>query len=87
MVRTFGKTLGGALAVLSLVASVALAMEAPMQMTCAQDNGKGSCTAAYTLDGKTIVVVGPDVQKDERMTCQDKGYMVACTPLMPMKHR
>ena len=69
---------------LCLVASVTLATAATMDMTCVQDNGKGSCTAGYTPDGRTIVVVGPDVHKDEPMACEDKGYQVACTPVRPV---
>ena len=85
MRQTDSMKLGGIMAGLCLVASVALAPAATMDMTCVQDNGKGSCTAGYTPDGRTIVVVGPDVHKDEPMTCEDKGYQVACTPRQAMK--
>ena len=85
MVRYIGKTLGSALAVLCLVATLAGAAE----MTCAQDDGKGTCTGATTADGKTLVVVGPDLKKGDRMDCMDTAGKISCKPLKgtPMKPR
>ena len=42
MLRTIGKTLVGAIAVMCLVSTLAVAAE----ITCAKDDGKGTCTAA-----------------------------------------
>ena len=69
MLRKFGKTLGFAIAVICMVSTMAVAAE----MTCMQDNGKGSCTAGAGMDGKTILVDGQDVKKGEKMDCMDKG--------------
>src|SRR5262245_34312152 len=48
MLHQFGKTLGGAMAVLCLVSTLAMADE----MTCTAGDGKGNCTAATGPDGK-----------------------------------
>ena len=71
MLRTIGKTVGGALAVLCLVSTLAVADE----MTCSAGDGKGNCTAAMRPDGKVIVVVG----EGEQVSCVDTGYMINCT--------
>ena len=79
MVRTVGKTLGGALALLCLASTLAIADG--RTMTCLQVDGKGNCTAAAGPDGKEIVVVGDNIDKGDLMSCVDKGYMVACEKL------
>jgi len=78
MLRILGKTLGGAIAVLCLGATLAVATE----MTCARDNGKGQCMAATGPDGTTVVVVGDGLKVGEPMDCVDRGNMVACQPLV-----
>jgi len=78
MVRNIGKTLGGAVAVLCLVATLAVATE----MTCAKDDGKGVCIAATDPDGHTAVVVGEGVKTGEPMDCVDRGNMIACQALV-----
>ena len=75
MRRTIGKTLGGALAVLCLVSTLAVANE----MTCTASDGKGNCTVATGTDGKATVVVGEGVKVGDPMTCVDRGYMINCT--------
>jgi len=75
MLRTIGKTVGGALAVLCLVSTLAVADE----MTCTAGDGKGNCTAAAGPDGKVIVVVGEGVKVGEQVSCVDTGYMINCT--------
>src|SRR5207302_126811 len=65
MGRTIGKMFGGAMAVLCLVSTLAVAME----MTCAKDDGKGDCIAATGPDGKTLVVVGEGLKWGEKMDC------------------
>ena len=77
MLRTFGKTLGGALAVLCLVSTLAVAGE----MTCAKDDGKGDCVAATGPDGHMVVVVGPGLKTGEQMNCIDRGNMIECQAL------
>ena len=75
MLRTLGKTVGGALAMLCLVSTLAVADE----MVCTASDGKGSCTAVTGSDGKVIVVVGEGVKVGEQVSCVDAGYMINCT--------
>ena len=75
MLRQFGKILGGAIAVLCLVSTLAVADE----MTCTASDGKGNCTAAAGPDGKVVVVVGEGVKVGEKMDCVDKGGLIECT--------
>ena len=74
MLRKIGKILGGAIAVLCFVSTLAIADE----MICAKDDGKGDCIAATTSDGQTIVVVGEGLKVGEKMDCVDRGNIVAC---------
>jgi len=74
MLRTFGKTVGGAIAMMCLVSTLAVATE----MTCAKDDGKGDCIAATGPDGQTVVVVGKGLKVGETMDCVDRGNIVAC---------
>jgi hypothetical protein len=78
MLRRYGKTLGSAFVVLWLVSSLAVATE----MTCAKDDGKGTCMAATDPDGRTIVVVGEGLKMGDQMDCVDRGHMIACQPLV-----
>jgi hypothetical protein len=78
MWRILEKTLGGAIAVLCLVSTLAVATE----MTCTKDNGKGQCIAATDPEGKTLVVVGDGLKAGEQMQCEDRGNMIACQPLV-----
>jgi hypothetical protein len=50
----------------------------PFEMTCAKDDGKGQCIAATGADNQTIVVVGDGVKAGEKMSCVDRGNMIAC---------
>jgi len=74
MLCKLGKTLGGAIAVLCLVSTLAVADE----MTCAKDDGKGVCIAATGPDGQTIVVVGEGLKAGEKMDCVNRGNIIAC---------
>jgi hypothetical protein len=74
MLHRCGKTLGGILAVLCLVSTLAVAGE----MTCTASDGKGNCTAATGPDGTTLVVVGEGLKVGELMDCQDRGNMRHC---------
>ena len=74
MLRTIGKTLGGAIAVLCLVSTLAIAGE----MTCVKDDGKGTCTAAAGPDGREVIVVGSGLKTGEQMNCTDRGNMIEC---------
>jgi hypothetical protein len=76
MLRTISKTVGGALALLCLASTLAIA--APQTMTCTASDGKGNCTVATGADGKAIVVVGEGVQVGDTIVCQDRGYMINC---------
>jgi lipid-binding SYLF domain-containing protein len=75
MLHQCGKTVGGVLAVLWLVATVAGAAE----MTCTASDGKGNCTAAVGADGKAVVVVGEGITVGDKMECVDKGNVIDCT--------
>jgi hypothetical protein len=77
MLRTIGKTVGSALAVLCLVSTLAMATEG----TCTVSDGKGNCTAAIGADGKAIVVVGTGIKVGERVVCVDKHYSIFCAPI------
>ncbi len=77
MLRRYGKMLGGALAVLGLVSTLAMATE----MTCAKDDGKGNCMAATNAEGQSVVVVGEGLKTGEPMDCVDRGNLIACQPL------
>jgi hypothetical protein len=74
MLRTIGKTLGGAIAVMCLVSTLAMAAE----MTCVQDDGKGNCTAATGPDGRTAIVVGAGLKAGEQIDCINRGTVVEC---------
>jgi hypothetical protein len=76
MLRTIGKTFGGAIAVLCLLSTLAMAGE----MTCVKDDGKGTCTAAAEANGREIIVVGPGVKAGEQVNCMDRGGVVECRP-------
>src|SRR2546427_12562564 len=72
MRHTFGKTLGGLLAALCLVSTLAMAGE----MTCTASDGKGNCTAATGPDGTTLVVVGEGLKVGELLDWQDRGPLI-----------
>ena len=81
MLRQFGKIVGGAIAVLCLVSTLAVADE----MTCTASDGKGNCTAATGPDGKVVVVVGEGVKVGEKMDCMHVGTTIDCKPIMVKK--
>ena len=74
--RRIVKTVGGALAVLCLASTLAMAQG--QTMTCTAGDGKGNCTAATGADGKTMVVVGDGVHVGDKVACQNRGYMINC---------
>ena len=74
MLRTIGKTVGGALAVLCLVSILAVATE----RTCTAGDGKGNCTAAIGPDGKVVLEVREGVKVGKRVTCGDKHNVIFC---------
>ena len=57
--------MGGALALLCLASTLALAEG--QKMTCVKDTGMGTCTAAVGADGKVIVVVGANLKTTLRL--------------------
>jgi hypothetical protein len=82
MLRTFGKTLGSALAVLCLVSTLVVAAEEKkdgMEMTCIASDGKGTCKWAE-MSGIEVPVVGPGVKIGEKMICHHKDYVNHCIP-------
>jgi len=76
MLRTVGKTVGGALALLCLASTLVMAQGQTMTYTAS--DGKGNCTVATGADGKTMVVVGDGVQVGDKISCQNKGYVISC---------
>lgn len=80
MLQTCGKTLGSALAVLCLVATLAVAAEEKgMEMTCVKTDGKGDCTVGTMPDGKELVLVGSGMKQGEKMLCHHRANMIHCT--------
>jgi hypothetical protein len=79
MLRTVSKTVGSALALLCLASTLAIAQPQAQTMTCTAGDGKGNCTAATGIDGKSMVVFGEGVNVGETVACQDRGYMINCT--------
>ena len=79
MLRTIGKTVGSALAVLCLVSTLAVATERTTERICTTSDGKGNCTTAIGTDGRMAVVVGEGVKVGERVICVDRGYGNFCT--------
>ena len=51
------------------------------EMICAKDDGKGLCIAGTDADNQTVVVVGDGVKAGEKMSCVDRGNMIACQAL------
>ena len=51
------------------------------EMICAKDDGKGVCIAGTDADNQTVVVVGDGVKAGEKMSCVDRGNMIACQVL------
>jgi len=83
MLPTVRKTVGGALALLCLASTLAIAQT--QTLTCSASDGKGNCTAAMMDNGKTIVVLGEGVQVGDKMACQDRGYMINCETILHTK--
>ena len=61
-----------------ILASVPLV---PVEMICTKDDGKGTCIAATGANNDTVVVVGAGVKTGEKMSCVDRGNMIACQAL------
>ena len=80
MLRTIGKTMGGAMAMLCLASTFAIAQGQPQTMTCMKDNGKGVCIAGTTAEGKEVLVFGAGLERGDVMTCVDRGNVVDCQP-------
>jgi predicted ribosome-associated RNA-binding protein Tma20 len=53
----------------------------PFEMICAKDDGKGQCIAGTGAENHTVVVVGEGVKAGEKMSCVDRGNMIACQAL------
>ena len=88
MLRTFGKAMGSALAVLCLVATLAVAAgekEEGMEMTCVKTDGKGDCVVGTMPDGKDLVLVGSGLKVGEKMLCHHRQNMIHCVPIPPKK--
>ena len=51
------------------------------EMICAKDDGKGMCIAGTDAENHTVIVVGDGVKAGEKMSCVDRGNMIACQVL------
>jgi hypothetical protein len=67
MLRTIGKTVGSALAVLCLVSTLAVAAEEGMELTCTASDGKGNCVVGQMPGGKDLVLVGSGLKVGEKI--------------------
>jgi hypothetical protein len=85
MLRTLGKTVGSALAVLCLVSTLAVAAEEGMEMTCVKSDGKGNCTVGTMPDGKELVLVGSGLKVGEKILCHHRENMIHCVPVPAKK--
>ena len=85
MLRTLGKTVGSALAVLCLVSTLAVAAEEGMEMTCVSSDGKGNCVVGKMPDGNDLVLVGSGLKVGEKMVCHHRENLIHCTPVSPKK--
>ncbi|HEY5870681.1 MAG TPA: hypothetical protein VI542_34795 [Candidatus Tectomicrobia bacterium] len=85
MLRTFGKTVGSALAALCLVSTLAVAAEEGMEMTCVKSDGKGSCTVGTMPDGKDLILVGTGLKVGEKILCHHRENMIHCVPVPAKK--
>jgi len=89
MLRTFGKTVGSALAVLCLVATLAVAAEEGMEMTCVRTSAstgeRGNCVVGKMPDGSDLVLVGTGLKVGEKMLCHHRDNMIHCTPVPTKK--
>jgi len=61
--------------------SIASPPLASFEMLCAKDDGKGQCVAGMDADNQMVVVVGDGVKAGEKMSCVDRGNMIACQVL------
>ena len=88
MLRNIGKTFGGALAVIGLVSSLALAQSQPIPkgqsqtMTCTKVDANGNCVEGRGADNKLVVLYGENIQTGERMTCVNDGTAIQCVRLV-----
>ena len=82
MIWKLTKTLAGAVAMLCVVSTLALAEG----MTCSQDDGK-NCTMAKNADGEEVTVMVPSAKVGDKLDCTDKddGTMACKKAVMMQK--
>jgi len=85
MLRTLVTTVGSALALLCLVATLAVAAEEGMEMACTASDGKGNCIVGKMPDGTDLVLVGSGMKVGEKMLCHHRENMIHCTIVPPKK--
>jgi hypothetical protein len=66
--------------VLCLVATLAVAAEEGMEMTCVRSDGKGNCVVGKMPDGNDLVLVGSGLKVGEKMVCHHRENLIHCTP-------
>jgi hypothetical protein len=94
MLRTLRKTFGGAMALMCLISTLALAQSQQGQpqaqgqqgqsqtMTCTKVDDKGNCIEARGTDDRLVIVMGEDMKTGEKMTCVTTAGVVHCTKIM-----
>ena len=70
---------------LCLVATLAVAAEEGMEMTCVSSDGKGNCIVGKMPDGTDLVLVGSGLKVGEKMVCHHRENMIHCVPVPPKK--
>ena len=82
MIRKLTQTLAGAVAMLCVVSTLALAEG----MTCSQDDGK-NCTMAKNADGDEVKVMVLGAKVGDKLDCTDKddGAMACKKAVMMQK--
>jgi hypothetical protein len=70
---------------LCLVATLAVAAEEGMEMTCVKTDGKGNCTVGTMPDGKELVLVGSGLKEGEKILCHHRQNMIHCVPVPAKK--
>jgi len=87
MLRNIRKTLGGALAVIGLVSTLAMAQPAaPGQtMVCTKVDANGYCIEAKAQDDRMVSVRVEGMKVSEKMTCVTTNGNTTCTKVTVMK--
>ena len=93
MLRKIGKMFGGAMAMMCLVSTLAIA-QTPLPgtppgpavpMVCTRVDMSGNCVEAKAPDESMVIVQGEGIKVGEKMTCVTTGSTTTCTKVTTMK--